>query len=261
MARGNFGERLKRERELREVTLEEITQATRIGSRFLQALENEEWDKLPGGVFNRGFVRSIAHYLGLDEEAFLAEYDLAHAAHADQQAQKHALKIEDRIPPTPLWIPVALVAGILLLATAIIVGGVYGWRRFVKHSTAKPAASITAPAANTSTNIRASPLPASSSTSLPAANPSGALESSFDLSVSASTFTQVGVHGGGNLVPGGNRHSLAKTGFAMPAAGSSTVLLELNGEAMLPAGAPGTSGTITLTSKNLRQAPGGSSQS
>jgi len=148
----------------------------------------------------------------------------------------------------------ALVAGILLLAAAIIVGGVYGWRRFVKHSTAKPAASITARAAKTSTNISASPLPASSSTSLPAANPSGALESPFDLSVSASTFTQVDVHGGGNLVldtsiyPRKNRHFLAKAGFAVPAAGSSEVLLELNGEAMPPAGAPGTSGTITLTS-------------
>ncbi len=145
MARGNFGERLKRERELREVTLEEITQATRIGSRFLEALENEDWDKLPGGVFNRGFVRSIAHYLGLDEEAFLGEYDLAHAAHADQMAQKHALKIEDRIPPTPLWIPVALVLGILLLAAAIIFGGVYAWRRFVRHSAPKPAATFTHP--------------------------------------------------------------------------------------------------------------------
>ena len=78
MARGTFGERLKRERELREVPLEEITLATRIGPRFLEALENEDWDKLPGGVFNRGFVRSIARYLGLDEEGFLAEYDLAH---------------------------------------------------------------------------------------------------------------------------------------------------------------------------------------
>jgi cytoskeletal protein RodZ len=142
MARGNFGERLKRERELREVTLEEITQATRIGSRFLEALENEEWDKLPGGVFNRGFVRSIAHYLGLDEEAFLAEYDLAHAEHADHQAQKHAQKIEDRIPPTPLWVPVAMVVGILVLVAGVILGGVYGWRRFVKHSTPKAAASI-----------------------------------------------------------------------------------------------------------------------
>ena len=69
MARGNFGERLKRERELREVTLQEITSSTRIGPRFLEALENEDWEKLPGGVFNRGFVRSIARYLGLDEEA------------------------------------------------------------------------------------------------------------------------------------------------------------------------------------------------
>ena len=46
MARGTFGERLKRERKLRKVPLEEITQATRIGSRFLQALENEDWEKL-----------------------------------------------------------------------------------------------------------------------------------------------------------------------------------------------------------------------
>jgi len=67
MARGTFGERLKRERELREVTLEEITSATRIGPRFLDALENEDWNKLPGGVFNRGFVRSIAGYFGIDE--------------------------------------------------------------------------------------------------------------------------------------------------------------------------------------------------
>ena len=140
MARGNFGERLKRERELREVTLEEITQATRIGPRFLEALENEEWEKLPGGVFNRGFVRSIAHYLGLGEEAFLAEYDLAHGAHAEQQTQKYAQKLEDRIPPTPLWIPVAMVGGIVLLAAAIIFGGIYAWRKFVKPSTPKPAA-------------------------------------------------------------------------------------------------------------------------
>lgn len=147
MARGNFGERLKRERELREVTLEEITQATRIGPRFLEALENEQWEKLPGGVFNRGFVRSIAHYLGLDEEALLAEYDLAHGAHADQEVVKHTQKVEERIPQTPLWIPIALAVGALLLAVAIIIGGIYGWRRFVRRSTPKSAASIVKPAA------------------------------------------------------------------------------------------------------------------
>ncbi len=76
MAKGNFGERLKREREMREVSLAEVTRGTRIGPQFLEALENEDWDKLPGGVFSRGFVRSIARYLGLNEEEFLSEYDL-----------------------------------------------------------------------------------------------------------------------------------------------------------------------------------------
>jgi cytoskeletal protein RodZ len=266
MARGNFGERLKRERELREVTLEEITQATRIGSRFLQALENEDWDKLPGGVFNRGFVRSIAHYLGLDEEAFLGEYDLAYVAHAEQQAQKHALKIEDRIPPTPLWIPAALVLGTLLLAAAIIFAGNYAWRRFVRHSTPKPAASFTTPATTAALGGDASPLPPSDHRSLSGANPANAAQSPLDLSVSASTLTQVRVQADGNLVldnavhPGENRHFSANSSFVVTAKDSSTVLLELNGEAMPPIGAPGTSGTITLTRQNLRQATGGNSQ-
>ena len=140
MARGTFGERLKRERELREVPVEEITTATRIGPRFLEALENEDWEKLPGGVFNRGFVRSIARYLGLDEEAFLAEYDLAHNAHAQLLEQKQAHKVEERIPQAPLWVPVALVLGVLVLLAGLIFGGIYGWRRYVRRHSA-PAAS------------------------------------------------------------------------------------------------------------------------
>ena len=71
-----FGEQLKREREMRGVSLEEISAATRIAPRFLEALENEQWDLLPGGVFNRGFIRSVARYLGLDEESLVAEYTL-----------------------------------------------------------------------------------------------------------------------------------------------------------------------------------------
>ena len=71
-----FGEHLKREREMRGVSLEEISAATRIGTRFLEAIENEQWDQLPGGVFNRGFIRSIARFLGLDEDSLVAEYAL-----------------------------------------------------------------------------------------------------------------------------------------------------------------------------------------
>ena len=78
MTKGTFGETLKREREMRGVTLDEIAAATRIATRFLKAMENEEWDKLPGGVFNRGFVRAVARFLGLDEELFHQNRILRH---------------------------------------------------------------------------------------------------------------------------------------------------------------------------------------
>ncbi len=259
MARGIFGERLKRERELREVPLEEITLATRIGPRFLEALENEDWDKLPGGVFNRGFVRSIARYLGLDEEAFLAEYDLAHNAHAQLVEQKHAAqKIENRIPPTPLWVPVALVLGFLLVLAGLIFGGMFGWRKYKQHSAAPNSGTVLIPAANPVANPATPPLSVSA--------PPPAVESPLDLSISASTPTRVTVQADGatvldtSVVPGNNIHLTAKSGFVVSAADSSAVLLELNGEAMPPIGAPGASGTIALSRKNLRQATGGNAQ-
>jgi len=69
-----FGDRLKREREMRGVSLEEVSHATRISTRYLEALEAERWSGLPGGVFNRGFIRTISKFLGLDEADLLGEY-------------------------------------------------------------------------------------------------------------------------------------------------------------------------------------------
>jgi len=137
MAKGTFGERLKRERELREVTLEEVSTATRISARLLEALENEDWSRLPGGVFGRGFVRSIARYLGLNEESLLGEYDLARGENASPAPHRP----EERIPSPPKWIPIAVVLAILLLLVGLIVGGIYGWRKFKAHRLAKKASS------------------------------------------------------------------------------------------------------------------------
>jgi cytoskeleton protein RodZ len=69
-----FGERMQREREMRGITLDEIANATKIGSRTLRALEEEDFSKLPGGIFNKGFVRAYARYLGIDEEQAVADY-------------------------------------------------------------------------------------------------------------------------------------------------------------------------------------------
>ncbi len=72
-----FGERLQREREMRGITLDEIANATKIGTRSLRALEEEDFHKLPGGIFNKGFVRAYARYLGINEEQAVADYMLA----------------------------------------------------------------------------------------------------------------------------------------------------------------------------------------
>lgn len=69
-----FGERLQREREMRGITLDEIAKATKIGTRSLRALEEEDFRKLPGGIFNKGFVRAYARYVGIDEEQAVTDY-------------------------------------------------------------------------------------------------------------------------------------------------------------------------------------------
>jgi cytoskeletal protein RodZ len=79
---GTFGDKLRRERELRGVTLEEIAGATKIGTRALKALEDEHFEQLPGGIFNKGFVRAYAKFLGLDEEQAVSDFV---AAQGEQQ--------------------------------------------------------------------------------------------------------------------------------------------------------------------------------
>lgn len=70
----SFGEKLKLEREKRKISLEQISATTKISTRMLQALEEEKFTQLPGGIFNKGFVRAYARMLGLDEEQALADY-------------------------------------------------------------------------------------------------------------------------------------------------------------------------------------------
>jgi len=74
---GSFGEKLRREREMRGVTLDEIAAATKIGTRSLKALEDENFAILPGGIFNKGFVRAYARFLGLNEDEAVADYQTA----------------------------------------------------------------------------------------------------------------------------------------------------------------------------------------
>src|SRR5882757_7933258 len=74
LAVGAFGEKLRKQREQRGIALDAISNTTKISPRMLRALEEEHFDQLPGGVFNKGFVRAYARQVGLDEEEAVTDY-------------------------------------------------------------------------------------------------------------------------------------------------------------------------------------------
>jgi cytoskeleton protein RodZ len=79
---GNFGDTLRQEREFRGITLDAITRVTKISNRHLVALEQEHFDILPGGVFNKSMVREYARVVGLDQEEWVGRYLSAHKSTA-----------------------------------------------------------------------------------------------------------------------------------------------------------------------------------
>jgi cytoskeletal protein RodZ len=124
-----FGDHLRRERELRGIPLDEVCAATRISMKFLEALESGNWDELPGGVFRRGFIRSVSRFLGLDEESMLAEYALETHDLAQPSATSRVTAPDRRVWLLSLW-----AAGILLILAAALIGYIH-----VKHDRARRA--------------------------------------------------------------------------------------------------------------------------
>src|SRR5271167_3619838 len=59
---------------MRGISLDEIAAATKIGTRLLRALEDEQFELLPGGIFNKNYVRAYARHLGIDDEQAVADY-------------------------------------------------------------------------------------------------------------------------------------------------------------------------------------------
>jgi len=73
-----IGTTLREARTKHRIELTEAEASTKIRIRFLRAMENEEWDVLPGGSYTRGFIRTYALYLGLDGEQLADEYRKQH---------------------------------------------------------------------------------------------------------------------------------------------------------------------------------------
>ena len=135
----SFGENLRRERELRGIDLREMAEATKISIRFLQALEQDRVDILPGGIFPRAFVRQYAKYLGLDPERLVAEFVYAHGGETTPRKDARAPVRVDQGAPRGL-----IIAGVVLGLLGLV-----GWKVRGQASRAPQAAtpSMAAPPA------------------------------------------------------------------------------------------------------------------
>ena len=98
----SFGEELRREREIRGISLKEIADTTKISKRFLEAIERNDHKTLPAPVFTRGFVREYARYLGLNSEEMVNRYNFGAVGDDRIEQSGHLERLTTpQAPPVP----------------------------------------------------------------------------------------------------------------------------------------------------------------
>ena len=136
-----FGARLKREREQRKITLDEIALSTKIGTRFLTALEEEQFDQLPGGIFNKGFVKAYARHLGINEDQAVADYVAASHTTLPETSPEESPELAvmaSRVPRTDASPTTGLPWGLFAIALLIVAFGLAIWGFYSRDKSAKP---------------------------------------------------------------------------------------------------------------------------
>jgi len=152
----SVGETLRRERLRKQLSLQQVSKETKIASRLLEAIETEQFDRLPGGVFVKSFVRQYAHVLGLDEDELAAEIDqMLHQGSEMRELSAEAPELSIRVPKLPpergrhgssAWPSLALAVAVILLCSGLYVL----WqrsRRVLPAQAAHPVAPTTVSAA------------------------------------------------------------------------------------------------------------------
>jgi len=183
----SIGETLRRERQRRNLDLSTIAEELKISQRFLVAMEQDDFGKLPGGVFTKSFVRQYAGFLGLDGDEMVAE--VGHMVEQEpiipeapgktrpdvpgielEMGEESWQSVRDRPMPLPSW----LKSGVLLVALMLVCSGVYWWFQRPRHPVlaheTPPAAKATmAPAAAQAEPP--APVPPQTATAEPAPSP------------------------------------------------------------------------------------------
>jgi hypothetical protein len=128
----DIGATLQEARMRARIDISEVESATKIRAKYLRAIENEEWEMLPGPTFVKSFVRTYAEYLGIDGKLLVEEYKLRHEpAPSEAELQSLGPPLSERRrpirPPRPPRLPRGAVIGaavVGILALLIVLGSI-----------------------------------------------------------------------------------------------------------------------------------------
>jgi cytoskeleton protein RodZ len=144
-----IGDQLRETRMRNRIDISEVEAATKIRAKYLRALENEEWDLLPGPTFVKTFLRTYADYLGLDARNLVEQYRARYERPSAQELAPFGpgMGTRRKRPRRPVVAPWMLVlAGILALVVALYFLGRWGDDEPEREATAPTPTPTAAPA-------------------------------------------------------------------------------------------------------------------
>ena len=135
----SIGEKLRLEREAHGIALRDISEQTRISMRYLEAIESDDYRRLPGGIFNRSFIRADAKFVGFDEQEAIEEYTRTlheHGQSEDEDSPKpRSLVYTDDIPHRSPLMTLLLAIIILAVLSLAVWAGLHFYQRSVAPRT------------------------------------------------------------------------------------------------------------------------------
>ncbi|PYS99184.1 MAG: hypothetical protein DMF63_14045 [Acidobacteria bacterium] len=149
-----LGEKLREAREERGISISEVAEQTRISPMYIESIEKDNYKPLPGGIFNKGFVKSYAKYVGIDEQEALQDYARLVAQNEeavdDSNPRYRPEVLTDDARSSSSIVPTVVFAGIIL---ALMTGGILFVVNYIKNQ--PPATSGVSNTSNSNNNTTA----------------------------------------------------------------------------------------------------------
>jgi cytoskeletal protein RodZ len=268
-----FGNKFKQVREGKGLSLDQIAADTRINTRFLKAIEEEDFAQLPGGIVGRGFVRTYASCIKLDPEQAVTEFERLSQYREPPLSQGFRTSSTPSGKPAKSLYPVAAGLLILLIAVFYVVNRESNTAAITtppapKAAPVPPPVPSNSPAPAPASEPSNNPAPTTAEAAAPdspttpevpapaAATNAAAAPVTLDIEAREDTWIQVTVDDSRVservLHPGETRHFSANSSLKIMVGNAGGVHLKLNGHELPPLGQTGQVRTLTITPQTVK---------